>query len=156
MWALAGKCKHLRAQIAEFVNSAKNCAPQGRKFAKNCDFARKGEMCAKTAPRKITIFFKDWLLECRAVMLPKRESRWNLQGCPKLANRSQLLVGQSSPYCGDVWRTYCCLKSFYPIVDTCLSCEDTARQSCPMVPKWRFFASCIFSKPRAAHFRHAF
>ena len=31
------------------------------------------------------------LLECRAVTLPRRESRWNLQGCPKLANRSQPL-----------------------------------------------------------------
>jgi len=37
------------------------------------------------------------LLECRAVTLPRRETRWNLQGCPKLANRSQPLVGRSSP-----------------------------------------------------------
>jgi len=49
------------------------------------------------------------------------------------------------------------LNKFFPIVDTCLSCEDTARQSCAMVPKWRFFASCMrCSEPRAAHFRHAF
>jgi len=27
---------------------------------------------------------------------------------------------------------------------------------CAMVPKWRFFASCIFSEARAAHFRHGF
>jgi len=90
------------------------------------------------------------LLECRAVTLPRRESRWNLQGCPKLANRSQPLVGRSSPYYEDVWRRYRCLTSFFPIVDTCLSCEDTAWQSCAMVPpKWRFFASCIFSEPHA-------
>jgi len=38
-------------------------------------------------------------------------------------------------------------------VDTCLSREDIARQSCAMVPRWRFFASCIFSEPRAARFR---
>ena len=42
----------------------------------------------------------------------------------------------------------------------CLSCEDTARQSCVMVPRWRFwrlfFVSCIFSEPRAARFRPAF
>jgi len=38
------------------------------------------------------------------------------------------------------------LNKFFPIVDKCLSCEDTARQSCAMVPKWRFFASCIFSE----------
>jgi len=70
------------------------------------------------------------LLECRAVTLPRRETRWNLQGCPKLTNRSQPLVGRSSPYCEDTWGRYCCLTSFFPIVDTCLSCEDIARQSC--------------------------
>ena len=34
-------------------------------------------------------------------------------------------------------------NKFFPIVDTCLSCEDTARQICAMVPRWRFFESCI-------------
>ena len=48
------------------------------------------------------------------------------------------------------------LKKFFPIVDTCLSCKDMARQSCAMVPRWRFFASCICSEPRAAHFGPAF
>ena len=35
------------------------------------------------------------------------------------------------------------LNSFFPIVDTCLSCEDTARQSCAMVLRRRFFASFL-------------
>jgi len=82
------------------------------------------------------------LLNCRAVMLPRRETRWNLQGCPKLVNRSQPLVGKSSPYCED-WRRYCCLTSFFPTVDTCLSCEDTARQSCAMVPRWQIFGNFL-------------
>jgi len=34
------------------------------------------------------------LLECHAVTLPRRERGWNLQGCSKLANRSQPLVGR--------------------------------------------------------------
>ena len=38
---------------------------------------------------------------------------------------------------------YCCLTSFFPIFDTCLSCEDIARQSCAMVPRWRFLASFL-------------
>jgi len=42
-----------------------------------------------------------------------------------------------------MWRTYCCLTGFFPIVDTCLSCEDTAQQCCVMVPRWRFFASFL-------------
>ena len=97
------------------------------------------------------------LLECRAVTLPRRETRWNLQGFLKLANRPQPLVGWSSPYYEDVWRRYRCLTSFFPIVDKCFSCEGTARQNCVKVPKWRFFfASCIFTEPRATHFRHAF
>jgi len=66
MRTLVGKRKYLRAncaQIAKFANFAKNCAPKGRKFAqklrakakfaKNCDFARKGEICAKIAPARL-------------------------------------------------------------------------------------------------------
>ena len=79
------------------------------------------------------------VLECRGVTLPRRETRWNVLGCPKLANRSQPLVGRSSPYYQGMWTSYCCLTSFFPIVDTCLSCEDSARQSCAMVPRWRIF-----------------
>jgi len=66
------------------------------------------------------------ILECCAVTLPRRETRWNLQGCPKLSDRSQPLVGWSSPYCENMWRRYCSLTSF-PNVDTCLSCKDIAR-----------------------------
>jgi len=59
---------------------------------------------------------KVWLTpttRCCAVMLPRRETRWNLQGCLKLPDRSHPLVGRNSPYCGDMWRTYCCLTSFF-------------------------------------------
>ena len=42
------------------------------------------------------------LLECRAVTLPRRETSWNLQGCPKLTKWSQPLAGWSSPYCEDM------------------------------------------------------
>jgi len=83
------------------------------------------------------------LLECRAVTLSRRETSWNLQGCTKLVNRSQPLVGRSSPYCENVWKRYCCLTSFFPIVDTCLNCEDIARQICEMVLRLRFFASLL-------------
>ena len=56
------------------------------------------------------------LLECHAVTLPRRETRWNLQGCPKLMKRSQPLVGRSSPYYGDMWRRYCSLTSFFRLL----------------------------------------
>ena len=36
-----------------------------------------------------------------------------------------------------------CLTSFFPIVDMCLSCEDIARQSYAMVPRWRFLVTFL-------------
>jgi len=35
------------------------------------------------------------------------------------------------------------LNKVFPIVDTCLSCEDIARQSCAMVPRWQFLATIL-------------
>ena len=89
------------------------------------------------------------LPEWSAVTLPRRESRWNLLGYPKLPNRSQPLVGRSSPYYQDMWRRYWCL-TFSPIVDTSLSCKDIARQNCAMVPRWRFLRP-VFSASRVQH-----
>jgi len=46
------------------------------------------------------------------------------------------------------------LNNFFPIIDTCLSCEDIARQSCGMVPRWRLlgdFLRPVFSASRAQH-----
>ena len=46
------------------------------------------------------------------------------------------------------------LNNFFPIVDTCLICEDIARQSCAMVPRWRFLATflrLVFAASRVQH-----
>jgi len=52
----------------------------------------------------------------------------------------QPLVGLSSPYCGDMWRRYCCLTSFFRLSIHAFSCEDIAGQNCALVPRPRFFA----------------
>ena len=90
------------------------------------------------------------LLECRAVTLPRRKTRWNLQGCPKLANRSQPLVRRSSPYYEDMWRRCRCLTSFFRLSIHASAAKIHPTKLCD-VPKWRFF-----SESRAAHFRRAF
>jgi len=94
------------------------------------------------------------LLECRAVTLWRRETRWNFQGCPKLPKRSQPLVGRSLPFCEDICRRYCYLTIFFLTVDPCLSCEDIAWQSCAMVPKWRFFGEFLRPVFSASHVQH--
>jgi len=45
------------------------------------------------------------------------------------------------------------LNKFFPIVDTCL-CEDIARQSCAIVPRWRFlddFLRPVFAASPVQH-----
>jgi len=91
---------------------------------------------------------KDWLTpttRCRAVTQPRRESRWNLEGCLKLPDGSPAI---SRPKFTILWghvEDISLLNKFFPIVDTCLrpNCEDIARQTCAMVPRWRFLATFL-------------
>jgi len=75
-------------------------------------------------------------------------------GVPKLTKRSQPLVGRSSPYCKDMWMRYCCLTSFFPIVDKCLSCKEIAEENCAIVRRWRFFASFLHPVLPASRVHH--
>jgi len=48
------------------------------------------------------------------------------------------------------------LNKLFSIVNTCLSCKDIARQSCGMVPRWRFLATFLgpafaFAASRVQH-----
>ena len=49
-------------------------------------------------------------------------------------------VGRSSPYYEDMWGDIAVEQVFFPIVDTCLTCEDIARQSCAICPDGKFLA----------------
>jgi len=90
------------------------------------------------------------ILKCRAVTLPRRETHWDLQGCPKLDNLSQPLVGRSSPYCGDMWRRYCCLTCFFSDCWYMPYLRRYSRQSRAMVPRW-WFLRPVFSASRVQH-----
>jgi len=94
------------------------------------------------------------LLQCLAVTLPRRETRWNLQGCPKLPDWSQPLVGRSSPYCGDMWRRYCCLTSFFLLSICALVAKikpDKVVRWCPDGDFWQLFLRPVFPVSRAQH-----
>jgi len=46
------------------------------------------------------------------------------------------------------------LNKFFPIVDTCLSCEDIARQSCAMMRRWRLFGDFLRPAFPASRVQH--
>jgi len=74
--------------------------------------------------------------------LPRREIRWNLQGCLKPQTRQQISAASRPKFTilwGCVGETLLFKKNF-PIVDKCLNCEDIAQESCVLAPRWRFLA----------------
>jgi len=93
------------------------------------------------------------LSDVAAVTKPIREPRWNLQGCPKPANRSRPLVGRSSPYCKRMWGGILLFNTVFPIVQTYLSSEDIARQTCAIVRRWRFFCVLYFQLAACSTFQ---
>jgi len=111
---------------------------------------------AHTSPNQLAKFGWRSLVECRAVTLPRRETHWNLQGCLKLANRSLPIVGRGSPYYEHMWKRYCSLTRFSRLSMRALVAKTWPDKVARWCPDGDFFASCIYSEPRAARFRSAF
>jgi len=87
------------------------------------------------------------LPEWRAVTLPRSESRWKLLGCPKLSTAS-------APKFAILWEhveDILLLNKFFPIVDTCLSCEDKVVWWCPDGDFFASFLRPVFPPSRVQH-----
>jgi len=67
-------------------------------------------------------------------------------------------MDRSSLYYEDIWRIILVFnKFFFSIVNTCLTCEVIARQSCAMVRRWRIFGEFlrpVFSASRMQQISH--
>ena len=102
--ANTGECKcWTQSESCTWQNSLGDKSPQ------KCIYSLLAHEMAKYRAK----FGSSPLTDVDTVTKPRCETRWNLLGCPKLPNRSQQLVGQSSPYCEDMWRRYCFLTSFF-------------------------------------------
>jgi len=88
---------------------------------------------------------------CRAVTLPRRETSWNFAGVPQTG---QPISTASRPkftiLCGHVE------EIFFPIVDTCLSCEDIPDKVvrwCPDGDFWPLFRVLYFQGAACSRFQ---
>jgi len=85
------------------------------------------------------------------VTLPRRRTRLKLAGVPHTTGP---ISAASGPKFTILWghvEEILLLRTFFPIVDKCLSCEDIAQQSCAMVPRRRFLARfCVLYFQQAA------
>jgi len=99
-----------------------------------------GALCS--TPQTLVDAYYSSAVQCNAAKM-RNPLKLFLLGCPKRANRSQPLVGLTAElhHIVKTWGRHWCLTSFFPIVDTCLSCKDISRQSCAMVPRWWIFGN---------------
>jgi len=94
------------------------------------------------------------LLDAVQLYAAKTRNQLKFAGVPQTG---QPISAVSGPKFAILWghmEKVLLLNKFFPIVDTCLSCEDIARQSCAMVPRLRFFATFlrpVFSASRVQH-----
>ena len=89
----------------------------------------------------------------------KTRNALKFAGMTKLPNRSQPLVGRSSPYYDDIWTRYCCLIIFFRLSIHAVGAKIQPNK----VVRWcrygdflAIFCVLYFSEPRAVHFKPAF
>jgi len=84
----------------------------------------------------------------------KTRNPLKLAGVPQTTGPISAASGPKFAILWDMWRRYCCLSCFFPIVDTCLSCKDIMQQSYAMVLRWRIFASFLRPVFPASRLQH--
>jgi len=102
--------------------------------------------------RKVWLTLTTWLSCSNAAKMRKP---LKFAGVPETG---KLISAASRPKFNILWghveEILLLSKFFFPIVDTCLSCEDVGRQSCAMVPRWWFFGDFLrpaFAARRVQH-----
>ena len=85
----------------------------------------------------------------------KTRSPLKFAGVPQIRQQISAASGPKFTILWEHLQDILLLNNFFPIVDTCFSCEDIVRrQTCAMAPRWRFFASFlrpVFPASRVQH-----
>jgi len=98
-----------------------------------------------------------WLTPSTRVPCSNAAKTQNALKLPGVPQTNQTISAASGPKFTILWvhvKEILLLNRFFPIVDTCLSCEDIARQSCAMVPRWRFLETFLAPAFAASCLQH--
>jgi len=101
--------------------------------------------------RKVWLTLTTWLPCSNAA---KTRNQLKFAGVPQTGQQISSVSGLKFAILRGHVEEVLLLKKFFPIVDTCLSCEDIARQIFAVVPRWRFlptFFRPVFSASRVKH-----
>ena len=101
---------------------------------------------------------KVWLIPTTRVPCSNASKTWNPMKFAEVPQTPETISAVTRPKFtmlrGPVQEVLLVNKFFFPIVDTCLICKDTAQQSCAMVPRWWFFASFLHPVFPASRVQH--
>ena len=88
---------------------------------------------------------KVWLTPTATVSCTNAAKTRNLLKFVGVPQTKEKISAASGPKFTILWEhvDILLLNKFFSIVDTCVSCEDIARQSCATVPRWRFLATFL-------------
>jgi len=93
------------------------------------------------------------LLDSRAVTLPKTRKPLKFAGVPQTGKPISAASGPKFTILWGRMEDILLLNKFFPIVDTCLSCEDIARQPqtfpYPTTPKSSLYSNAFMAKSGA-------
>ena len=98
-----------------------------------------------------------WLTPTTRVPCSNAAKMQNPLKLPGVPQTNETILAASGPKFTILWghvEKILLLNTFFSIVDTYLSCNDIARQSCGMVPRWRFLTTFLgpaFAASRVQH-----
>ena len=100
---------------------------------------------------------KVWLMPTTRVPCSnaaKTQNMLKLAGVPQTPEQISAVSGPKFAILWGHMEEVLLLTNFFPIVNTCLSCEDRACQSCAMVCRWQIFGALLRPAFAASHVQH--
>jgi len=100
---------------------------------------------------------KVWLTPTTRVPCSNVDKTRNPLKLPGVPQTIETISAASGPKFTILWghvEEILLLNNFFSIVNTCLSCEGIARQSCAMVPRWWFLATFLGPASAASRVQH--
>jgi len=100
---------------------------------------------------------KVWLTPTTRVPCTNAAKTRNPLKCAGVPQTRQQISAVSRPKFTILWghvEEVLVFNKFFPIADTCLSCEDIARQSRAIVHRWRIFGEFLHPVFSASHMQH--
>ena len=131
------------------MNFAAGRIPSGGKSPRKCIYSVPAQETANIVQSLVGLYERR-----RCSNSTKMRNLLKFAGVPQTNKLIRAVSGLKSTILRGHVEKVLLFNKFFLIVDTCLSCEDTARQSCAMVRRWRIFGYFLRPVFSVSHVQH--